>query len=565
MVNAFINPGGFMSLTCNECLVSIESGMFCKLCAPSMEEPAMEVAMSIQVKPEVSMVDKTNEWAGVREPLPHKDLVEYIRMWRMISNDIRDRRRALAKKPVVIDLPSVTKFTVFGKGFELAKFTKRNLLKLLRSEGYLPAESSGKTKVEQAGDLTVTVSYKDIVFVVELDGVTAEESFGVGSNFQDMADHIRLHGKEVMTADGYETVLESGTDREVCFAYDKNGHELGVSAELNKPIRNVYAPSELSEFEADIDAGCWLSPAALMIHASELDSVFVPDYNDSYIELTHYYTNFLTRKNSISEEDAMENLIESLARLNAVTTLEELNALGKELWSKQNKNAATKMYYYPKSGSKAVWDLYGELQINFGGELMKNYFNRLAAVTTLTDLHALKDEVLKVANCPQKADFWAKYHDKSELIKSTVTDSDKLALSVLLDKLSKVSDVTALAKLREEVISTPNFPGKAGFWSNYYTKRDELNAKRDELTCKKFVEICLLITEYSSPAMLYKVRQELINTYFPVEVKKALHSKIDSKLDEGIVSIDINAGLVFLKAQMLEEQAKRKEKYASRA
>lgn len=546
---------------CNECLVSIESGVYCKLCAPYMEEPAMEVAMHFRVKPEVSMVERLNVLFPVRERLSKEDALEYVRTWRTLLND-RTVRRAAAKtsvsETVVVD--TTISFSVWGKRFELAKFNTRTLLKLLRDEGYLPKESAGKTNVVRTNDDLISVYYRETLLEVNLnlnkevcmENVTSfhdihdSELYTLHSNFCDMADHIRLYGKEIKTDEGYETVLETDDGHEVCFRYDRNGHELGAKDVLNKPVRAVYYPSELREFEADCDAGSWLSPASLMVHASELESLFVRDYNDSYVELVHYYANVFTRKNTITEDEALDNFMGALERLEVASTLEEVLALGKEIWSAQDATEYSRMYYFPKSGSKYFWDLYTNKREALGGVIMQNFVDRLSTVTTLPELYALKDEVINAPHSEAKSAFWSKYYDRKEALKPVASAADSDLLAALLARLEACTDVVSLAKLRKEVIEIPDFNGKKDFWTAYYPKSQALYAARNEITCRKFRQICEHILEYSSPAMLYRVRQELNNTYFPLEVKQVLHAKIDQKISEGTVSINVSAGVSFL-------------------
>lgn len=346
-------------------------------------------------------------------------------------------------------------------------------------------------------NLGVTMDDLDVFEIAELEALAEDEEelyASLGNQWDMVEDHVRTHGVDV--------------------EFDSEGNEIGVENILNKPIQNVYVPSEVAEFESDVEAGSWLSPAALMVHASELDSVFVPDYNDSYIELVHYYTNVFTRKNTITEDQALDNLMSALAKLAAVVELKQLLALGKEIGSAQAATVYSKMYYFPKSCSKYFWSLYKAKKLEFTKQLevdMKKYFDRLNAC--------------------------ASYSQMSLFIK----------------------EVYAELKL------IPDCPAKREFWVLYKEKQAAFNLARAEQRKKVFVELCLLIEEYSSYAMLNKVRDEVYKSYLPLSVKRALWSKIQVKLQTGSVEINVMKGIEYMESEVAKAAQEKADAYKAKA
>lgn len=354
-------------LTCQECHVEIESGEFCKLCAPYMEESKLEVSM--------------------------KDL---------------------------------------------------NVFEIAELESLLAKEES---------------MYSDL-----------------GNQWDMVEDHIRTHGTDI--------------------EFDDNGNELGAELVLNKPATGVYYPSEQAEFDADITAGSWLSPAALMVHASELESVYVKDYNDDYIQLVHYYPNVLTRKNTITEEQAFDNLFSALDKLSKVTTREELFSLSKEIYSAQTATDYSKMYYFPKSGSRAFWDAYNAKK------------EELGIVTTKTEVDMKK------------------FYDQ-------------------LDACKTSKDFEAV---RKAVFDAPYCAEKSAFWDVYRAKKQSYYAVLAENRAKTFKEVVSLINEYNSTSMLVKVNEAIYQAYLPIEVKRVLWKKVGLKIKTGSVDIDVDKGIAYMES-----------------
>lgn len=349
--------------------------------------------------------------------------------------------------------------------------------------------------------MEVTVEDLDVFEIAEMEALAEalaikESSLyaSVGNQWDMVEDHIRTHGVDV--------------------EFDSEGHEVDVESILNKPVQSVYVPGELAEFESDQDAGSWLSPAALMTHASELDSVFVPDYNDSYIELVHYYPNVFTRKNTITEDQALDNLMNALAKLAAVVELKQLLALGKEIGSAQAATVYSKMYYFPKSCSKYFWSLYKAKKEEFYKQLevdMKKYFDRLNAC--------------------------ASYSQMSLFIK----------------------------EVYEELKVIPDCPAKREFWVLYKDKQGAFNVARADERKKVFVELCLLIEEYSSYGMLNKVRNEVFESYLPLSVKRVLWSKIQTKLQTGSVEINIMKGVEYMESEVAKAAEEKAKAYKAKA
>ena len=346
-------------------------------------------------------------------------------------------------------------------------------------------------------NLEVTMEDLDVFEIAELEALAddqAELYSSMGNQWDMVEDHIRTHGTHV--------------------EYDVEGHEVDVEQVLNKPVQGVYVPSESAEFDADQEAGSWLSPAALMVHASELADeegiMFVEDYNDAYVELVHYNTNVFTRKNTISEDQALQNLLSALARLDAVDDIEAITALGKEIGSAQMATVYSKMYYFPKSCSKYFWSLYKQKKAKLSEEsevIMQNHINRLNACTTVKEMGLIAKEVYGLSNCPAKAEFWAVYKAKKEAIYS----------------------------------------------------------ERQEQRRKLFVELCSLIQTYSSFDMLNKVRQEIYNCYLPLSVKKALWDKIQVKLQTGSVSINVEKGIQYMESEVAKYYADKAKAAANTA
>jgi hypothetical protein len=345
--------------------------------------------------------------------------------------------------------------------------------------------------------MEVTVEDLDVFEIAELEALADEEAdlyASVGNQWDMVEDHIRTHGTDVEC--------------------DEEGHEIDVELVLNKSASNVYVPSELAEFESDQDAGSWCSPAALMVHSSECDSVMLPDYNDEYIELVHYYTNVFTRKNTITEDQALENLMSALAKLAAVVELKPLLALGKEIGSAQAATVYSKMYYFPKSCSKYFWSLYKAKKGEFYKQLevdMKNYFDQLNACTS--------------------------YSQMSLFIKQAY----------------------------EELKLIPDCPAKREFWVLYKEKQMAFNVARADERKKVFVELCLLIEDYSSYGMLNKVRNEVFESYLPLSVKRVLWSKIQTKLQTGSVEINIMKGIEYMESEVAKAAEEKAKAYKAKA
>ena len=415
-------------------------------------------------------------------------------------------------------------FTVNGNTYQLPKLTNRRLYKLLRTEGLLPAESVGKTSSEVLECGSMKVYYKDIELFI---GVENKED-----NMQDVNElclfiqpqaELEAYEKELTMfnkltegktvwdmVENHVRMFGAPTNVEV----DKDGHEIGADKVLNMPVQDIYTPDEFSEYFSTDSKGVIkignVGDAELIRYNFERH-VYEQDTTDK--ENIERSKPVFTRKNTITEDEAMSNLITYINKLEEVTTYEELRELQKEVFAKQNEHEYSLMYFFPKGGSKAFWTAYKT--------------------------------------------------KKAVMLKEMEVDMEKelTIIKGFITRLETVQDFKQLAELRQEVFSMPYNPAtydaKGEFWAAYKVKKAELAKQSDAFYAEKreaiFKETVKLINDHEG-RMLDVVSQDIYKSRLPLKVKKVLWTKINQKKDGQAITFDMERAIAYLHAEAKSER-----------
>jgi len=413
-----------------------------------------------------------------------------------------------------------------GNVHQFPKLTNRRLFKVLRTEGLLPAESVGKTSSEVLECGSVKVFYRTTELFISVEDSNTQE------NEMDSPMKLALFIQDKEELETYEKELamfkklsETGTVWDMVenslminglpehLEIDDNGHEIGADKKLNYAVQDVYMPTEKSEFyssESNGDAKIGETGDAELMTQSYQETEYKKDAMDTVKELADN-TNVFTRKNTISEETAMENTMKYMKMLEGVTTYEELTAARIEIFAKQNEFEYSRMFFFVKGGSKAIWTLY----------------------------RAKKEEI-----------------NKSQEVNM---ENDVKEVLAFITKLEGVKTFKELTAIRVAVFALPYSNGtkevKGEFWAAYRVKKAELSQSQDELREASFKELAGLILKSSDESMLGAISQEIFNSSLPLAVKKVLWFKVSEKRETGETLINITKGLEFLNKAVEEQKA----------
>lgn len=417
-----------------------------------------------------------------------------------------------------------TLITINNKSYELEKLNNRRLYKLLRTEGLLPAESVGRTSSEVLECGSIKVYYKDIELFIGVENkednmknvnelcLFIQPQAELEAYEKELAMYRKLTDGKCHWDDVENYLMLEGTPKHI--EIDKDGHEVDAHKKINYPVIVEYTPDEYAEYFSTDQNG---DPRMGSVGDAELikypvkEAVYSKDIGDK--ENEERGKPVFTRKNTISEEESMNNLIIYMKRLEEVTTYEELRELQKEVYELQNEHKWSLWFFFPKGGSKAFWTAY-----------------RTKKAIMLTEMEVNMENDVKLVE---------KY----------------------IEQLKSVTDYKELGELREAVFNMNYSPVtqeiKSKFWADYKVKKAELNTNKAEFYKNQreqvFTEVVGLIKETEDQRMLNLIKKDVWKARLPQLVKKALIKKIEMKQDGQKVGFDMDKAFTFMHAEADKE------------
>jgi hypothetical protein len=327
--------------------------------------------------------------------------------------------------------------TLNGNTYVLPKLNNRRLFKLLRQEGHLPAESVGKTSSEVLECGAIKVYYKDTELFIGLNNkeddmkTTTKLDLFVKPQDEvlDYEKELSMYNKLTDGTSAWDMIEDylraNGPAKNI--EVDENGHEVDAHKVLNRPVVVEYTPDEYAEHFSTDTKG---NPRMGSVGDAELikDSTERAEYSKDIGDKENMERNkpVFTRSNTISEEEAMGNLLNYMKQLEEVVTYEELRELQKEVYAKQNEFEYSLWYFFPKGGSKAFWTAYRtkkaimlkamEVDMKDDVKVVEGYIKDLESVKDYKELSALRVIVFDMKYNPAtqdvKSKFWAAYRAK---------------------------------------------------------------------------------------------------------------------------------------------------------